>query len=122
MKNIKKFIFKSDIIRKALRDTPINITVVEARRLRDHVKNRVKYGERYCHICISGDKVLSHRSSRAVRRFMEKNSISVMESKCAVWISNYNKNTDYHYAGDPLRLEFLRILVDTKRNRKGKTQ
>lgn len=38
MKNTKKFIFKSDLIRKALRDTPIDVSVEDARKLRDKTK------------------------------------------------------------------------------------
>lgn len=121
VKNTKKFKFKSDVIRKALRDTPIDISVVEARKLRDHVKQRVKSGEKYCHICHSANRRLSSFTADSVIDFMDTNNINVMEDKNKTWISNYKKD-DYDIAGDPLRLEFLRILVDMKRNRKGKTK
>lgn len=121
MKITKKFKFNSDVIRKALRDTPIDISVEDARKLRDNVKKRVKSGEKFCHICSSARYVLKYQPQSSVIGFMEDNNIGVMEDKNKTWIRGYIPD-QYDYAGDPLRLEFLRILVDMKRNRKGKTK
>jgi hypothetical protein len=113
--------FNSSLIRKALRDTPIDISVEDARYLYNVIKKRIKNGEEQCYICVSANRMFGERTKRSIFNFFDTNGISVMENKNEIWIANYNDYL-YPHAGDLLRLKFLRILVDMKRNRKGKPE
>lgn len=112
--------FNSAAIRHAIQTIGIDLNEKQARNLLQHVKDRVESGERYCHICFSAENLFGENTYAhlEVTNFFEKLDVSVMEDKCKELIINYDKY-DPEAGSDQLRIEFLRILVDIKRNRKG---